>query len=330
MHEKYIQRCFQLAQFGEGYVSPNPLVGSVLVYNDTIIGEGYHHQFGEAHAEVNCINSVSSQHKDLIAQSTLYVNLEPCSHHGKTPPCVDLIIKNGIKKVVISNKDTHELVAGKGIEMLRTNNIEVIDNVLEKEGWNLNRAFFISNKNKRPFIILKWAESLDGYIGKANERVQISGKMSQIMAHQLRKKVDAILVGKKTILCDNPSLTTRFVKGKNPKRIIWSNTWNEDKKLFSVFDNEAETIVTGELQLFSMNDILQYLYQQKNGILLVEGGSQTLSYFIEHGIWDEAIVFVSKSKHIGEGILAPKIARKYLEKSEQNTADFIHYFLNKN
>lgn len=328
MHEKYIKRCFYLAQLGEGYVSPNPMVGGVLVYNDEIIGEGYHKQFGEAHAEVNCINSVAENHKKNIEHSTLYINLEPCNHYGKTPPCTDLILKHKIKNVVISNIDNHDLVAGKGIQKLLDNGVNVIHGILKEQGELLNKRFFISNKLQRPYIILKWAESKDGFIGKENERIQISGETSQIIAHQLRKLSDAILVGKNTVLSDNPSLTTRLVTGKNPDRIIWSNSWNEIHSNFKIFDTQAKTYITKDFKLNTMTEILKKIYALNYGILLIEGGAKTINYFIENNLWNEAIVFQSKNKMLLNGISAPIISGKYIDSRTENNSDFILQYSN--
>lgn len=317
-----------MAQLGEGYVSPNPMVGSVLEYNDEIIGEGYHKQFGEAHAEVNCINSVAENQKKNIEHSTLYINLEPCNHYGKTPPCTDLILKHKIKNVVISNIDNHDLVAGKGIQKLLDNGVNVIHGILNEQGKLLNKYFFISNKLQRPYIILKWAESKDGFIGKENERIQISGETSQIIAHQLRKKCDAILVGKNTVLSDNPSLTTRLVIGKNPARIIWSNSWNEIHSNFKIFDAQAKTYITKDFKLNTMSEILKKIYELNYGILLIEGGAKTLNYFIENELWNEAIVFQSKNKMLFNGISAPIISGKYIDRRTENNSDFILQFSN--
>ena len=212
--EKYISRCLQLAKLGAGNVAPNPMVGAVLVHNHIIIGEGYHKQFGEAHAEVNCINSVIAEQKSLIEKSTMFVSLEPCSHFGKTPPCSNLIIQQKIKKVVIGCRDIYEEVDGKGIERLRNAGVEVVTGILENESKELNKRFFTFHQQKRPYIILKWVQSANGKIGSENERIFISNNYSNRLVHKWRSEEAAILVGKNTVLIDDPALTTRLWKGK--------------------------------------------------------------------------------------------------------------------
>jgi len=209
-HKTYMLRCLQLAKLGQGYVAPNPMVGAVIVYNDSIIGEGYHQKYGEPHAEVNAINSV--ENKSLLKESTIYVSLEPCAHFGKTPPCANLIVKHQFKKVVIGSRDPHSKVDGKGVLILKENNIEVVSGILKKECDELNKRFFTFHKKKRPFVVLKWAETQNRTIdngGNKDEVTWISCPESQVIVHQLRKENQAILVGRKTIENDNPSLTLR-------------------------------------------------------------------------------------------------------------------------
>ena len=220
--EKYMARCLQLAQSGGGYVSPNPMVGAVIVCNDRIIGEGYHRHIGEAHAEPNAIYSVNN--KELLSQSTLYVNLEPCSHYGKTPPCADLIVKKRIKKVVIGTLDPNPKVSGRGAEILRDAGIEVIVGVLEKECHTLNRRFFTFQINKRPYILLKWAQTRDGFIDHCRsdnsiQALKISNSITQLLTHKMRSENMAIMVSTNTVLLDNPSLTLRYWFGKSPLRV---------------------------------------------------------------------------------------------------------------
>ncbi|MDQ6845236.1 MAG: bifunctional diaminohydroxyphosphoribosylaminopyrimidine deaminase/5-amino-6-(5-phosphoribosylamino)uracil reductase RibD, partial [Bacteroidota bacterium] len=241
--EQYITRCLQLAKLGEGNVAPNPMVGSVLVFENKIIGEGYHQKYGKAHAEVNCINSVDEKNKYLIAKSVLYVSLEPCSHFGKTPPCADLIIENKIPKVVIGCKDVFNQVAGRGIQKLKQAGIEVISDCLEKECIDLNKRFFTFHEKFRPYIILKWAQSANGKIGGTEKkRIIISNDYSNRLVHKWRSEEAAILIGTNTAIEDDPFLTTRLWQGKNPVRIVI------DKKLqlpvtLNIFNTEAKTII---------------------------------------------------------------------------------------
>jgi diaminohydroxyphosphoribosylaminopyrimidine deaminase/5-amino-6-(5-phosphoribosylamino)uracil reductase len=223
-HEKYMQRCLQLAQLGAGMVSPNPMVGAVIVYNGKIIGEGYHQKYGEAHAEVNAINQVLAKyenHAELLAQATIYVSLEPCAHHGKTPPCADLIIKHHIPQVVVGCRDPFVQVDGKGIEKLQQAGAEVIVSVLETKCRELNKRFFTRVQKHRPYIILKWAQTQDGYFAPADKcQYWITGPEARKLVHKWRSQEDAILAGKNTIAIDNPQLNTRYGFGKSPKRVI--------------------------------------------------------------------------------------------------------------
>lgn len=316
----FMQRTFDLAQKGLGQVSPNPLVGCAIVKDGKIVAEGYHQKFGEAHAEVNAINNLPAgiDPKDC----TLYVNLEPCCHHGKTPPCCDLIIKKGFKKVVVCNVDPNPLVAGIGIEKLKQAGIEVVTDVCKEKGRYLNRRFFTFHEKKRPYIILKWAQTADGYISKwplpGNKMDnRISGEESQKIVHQMRATEDAILVGKNTVLNDDPFLTTRLVEGRNPVRIII--TGKEIPSSFNIFNSDARIVVFNPLRnevkdhvsyvkLSAGNaipQILQTLYKMGIASVLIEGGLYTLSCFIGAGLWDEEHVFINPALHFGDGIKAP-------------------------
>src|ERR1051326_7252758 len=239
-HEKYMKRCLELAEKGFGKVAPNPMVGSVIVCDNKIIGEGHHKKFGEAHAEVNAINSVKD--KSLLKKSTLYVNLEPCSHFGKTAPCADLIIRYKIKYVVIGSIDTNPLVAGRGIQKLVSVGIDVMVGILEDECKELNKRFFTFYEKKQPYIILKWAETADGFIGIKNERLKITTEKANKVVHQWRSEEQVIMVGTNTALCDNPKLTTRLVKGKNPLRVVVDEKLNIPYK-FHLLDKKIPTIV---------------------------------------------------------------------------------------
>jgi len=337
--EKYMSRCIQLAKLGEGNVAPNPMVGAVLVFENKIIGEGYHQKFGEAHAEVNCINSVDEKSKSLIGKSTIYVSLEPCAHHGKTPPCTDLIIKNKIKKVVIGSQDIYKEVAGKGIEKLRNAGVEVITGILENECHDLNKRFFTFHQKQRPYVILKWAQSANGKIGSDNERIFISNDHSNRIAHKWRSEEAAILVGTNTALKDDPSLTTRLWKGKNPVRIVIDKELKLPLSL-KIFDDEAPTTIynckknSSEKNLhfikldnpFFLKEMLHSLYENNIQSILVEGGAKTLQSFIDTGLWDEARIITNEKMVIESGINAPDMKSFSLLKREKCLSDTISYF----
>ncbi len=324
--EKYISRCLQLARNGICNTAPNPMVGAVIVYNDTIIGEGYHIRCGEAHAEVNAIRSVKDE--KLLKESTIYVSLEPCSHYGKTPPCADLIIEKGIPKVVIGCMDPFSLVAGKGIEKLRQAGIEVTVGILEEECRHLIRRFITFNTFKRPYITLKWAESADGFIDinrTGGKPVILSNELTGMLVHKKRAEHDAILVGRHTALLDNPSLSTRNWYGKNPIRLVIDKDLSLPKNL-ELFNGKARTLVFTQKSAKQENELTEYisldftkdilpqimniLYQNKIQSLLVEGGSILLQSFIDSGLWDEA--YIEKAPiHLNDGVQAPLIQKKY-------------------
>jgi diaminohydroxyphosphoribosylaminopyrimidine deaminase / 5-amino-6-(5-phosphoribosylamino)uracil reductase len=325
--ELFMQRAFDLALLGVGHVSPNPRVGCVIVHDGKIIGEGWHQKYGEAHAEVKAINSV--QDKLLLRQSTVYVNLEPCSHFGKTPPCADLLIQHQVKKVVIANPDTNPLVGGEGIKKLHAAGIEVATGILEKQGSELNKRFFIFVKKQRPYIILKWAQTADGFVAQSNyESKWISNEYSRQLAHQWRSEEDAVLVGTRTAAHDNPTLNVREWTGRNPVRIVIDRFLRLSEKL-NLFDGTQKTICYNvlkheEYSSFSMiridekdfiNHVAADLYKQKIQSVIIEGGAQTLQLFIDAGLWDEARVFTS-IRRFDKGIPAP-IIRGNLQ-SEQN------------
>jgi diaminohydroxyphosphoribosylaminopyrimidine deaminase / 5-amino-6-(5-phosphoribosylamino)uracil reductase len=324
-HEVFMQRCIELAKLGEENVSPNPMVGAVLVYKNKIIGEGFHKNFGEAHAEVNAIKSVCE--KELISKSTLYVSLEPCSHFGKTPPCSDLIVENNIKKVVIGCRDIFSLVNGKGIEHLKNAGVDVIEGVLEAECKELNKIFFSFHKKKRPFITLKWAETKDAYIGKNKiPNFKISNDLSNILAHKLRCKNMAIVVGTNTALIDNPKLNSRKWYGKSPIRIVFDfdGKLNSTLNIFSMDENylvitsQKSEINFPNKNIVRINDtknpfpeLMSYLFNKGINSILVEGGAKLLQSFIDTDLWDEAIQIKSEN-FSGDGIKAPILNyRKY-------------------
>lgn len=300
-----MRRCFELARLGESYVAPNPMVGAVLVYEDTIIGEGYHQRYGEAHAEVNCLNSVKEENKHLIAKSTLYVSLEPCAHFGKTPPCADLIIKHKIPKVVISVQDTFHEVNGKGIERLRANNVEVITGILEEEGKELIKQFLFYHQYKRPYVTLKFAQTKDGFLGIKDQELKISNEVSKRYVHQLRAAHQAILVGKNTVLADNPELSVRHWKGKNPVRIILGNA-NDIPTDFNIFNNTAATVLllAENKQPLTIDEILTQLYNKNIISVLVEGGADVLQQFIESNLWNECHIITSDKNLIQHSALS--------------------------
>lgn len=295
-----MHRCFELAKKGESYVAPNPMVGAVLVHNDIIIGEGYHECYGEAHAEVNCLKSVAEENKHLITDSTLYVSLEPCAHHGKTPPCVDLIIKHKIPKVVIAVQDNFDLVNGKGIQKLKENKIEVITGILEEEGKELIKHFLHFHQYKKPYVTLKFAQTKDGFIGIKHFEIKISNELSKRYTHQLRSQHQSILVGKNTVLIDNPELNVRYWKGKNPVRIILGNE-SDIPKDYHIFNNKAETIFlsTVDGRQLTVGEILQGLYSKNIISVFVEGGADVLQQFIESKLWNEAVI-INSNTNIGE------------------------------
>ena len=333
----HMQRALLLARLGAGSVSPNPMVGCVIVYDGKIIGEGWHRKYGEGHAEVNAINSVED--KSLLSESEVYVTLEPCSHYGKTPPCADLLIKHQVKKVIVCNHDPNPLVAGKGIEKLRQAGIEVEMGILEAKGRKVNKRFFTFIEKKRPYIILKWAESADGFIAKINyEAVQISNLLSRRFVHKIRAEEDAIMVGTNTAQYDNPKLDTRFWTGKNAIRIVIDKDLSLPKNL-NIFDNSQETICYNLLENKALNNniwvkfeenhsfekfIIQDLYQRKIQSVIIEGGTILLQSFINSGLWDEAIVLKSK-KILGEGINAPKL-NKTEHSREDLAGDSVIYY----
>ncbi len=322
--EKYIWRCLQLAKLGESYVSPNPMVGAVLEYNGNIIGEGYHRRFGEPHAEPNAINSVID--KELISKSTLYVNLEPCSYFGKTPPCADLIVRSGIKKVVIGTQDPNPKVSGKGIQILKNAGIEVITGVLENECRELNKRFFAFQEKKRPFIMLKWAQTLDGFID-ANRKdpkilpLQISNAITRQLTHKIRSENQSILIGSNTVLLDNPSLTVRNWSGKSPVRIVLNRQGNIPDD-YHVLDNQIQTLIftshnkpsTQKVEYikfdFEKEDlkmVIEKIYERNIHSILVEGGAKLLNSFLNLGLWDEANVEIS-NQILKTGVVAPVLS----------------------
>jgi diaminohydroxyphosphoribosylaminopyrimidine deaminase/5-amino-6-(5-phosphoribosylamino)uracil reductase len=329
-HEKYMQRCIQLAVLGAGNVSPNPMVGAVIVHQDKIIGEGYHHSYGQAHAEVNAVDQVLASYinaKDLLNESIIYVSLEPCAHYGKTPPCAELIIKYGIPHVVIGCRDPYAQINGKGIEKLQDAGIQVTTGVLENECLALNKRFFTRVQLQRPYIILKWAQTANGYFAPADDsQFWITGLESRKLVHQWRSEEDAILVGKHTARIDNPQLNVRYNTGKSPKRVVIDRNLELDAGLH-LFDNSVDTFVFNAIKTdvqektkyialedfdrFVPQYILFQLYLQDVQSLIIEGGAQTINSFIEAGLWDEARIFTGQ-KLLLQGIKAPVCFGKHI------------------
>jgi diaminohydroxyphosphoribosylaminopyrimidine deaminase/5-amino-6-(5-phosphoribosylamino)uracil reductase len=320
IHEKYIKRCIEIAKNGLGSTRPNPMVGSVIVHNNSIVGEGFTSPFGGNHAEVNAINAVAD--KDILKASTLYVTLEPCSHFGKTPPCSDLIIKYGIPHVVVGTVDDNSLVAGKGIEKLRNAGCQVTVGVLEKECKEHHKRFFTFHNKKRPYIILKWAETQDGFIApetkKDQKPVWISNEYSRQLTHKWRAEEQAILVGTNTVLHDNPNLTVRDWTGQNPTRIVIDKDLRLPKHL-SVFNSDAQTIIISKKDMDFSNhlakNICDILYKNHINSVIVEGGKRLLQTFIDENLWDEARIFTGNCL-FKKGIEAPKLNGKLI--SEEN------------
>ncbi len=309
IHELYIKRCIEIAKNGLGTTAPNPMVGSVIVYQNKIIGEGYTQPYGNAHAEVIAIRSVKD--KKLLTKATLYVTLEPCSHFGKTPPCCDLIVKHKIPNIIIGTIDTHSKVAGKGIEKLKANNCNVIVGVLEDQCKAHHKRFFTFHNKKRPYIILKWAETSSGFIAPKQQDQQcpvwISNPISRQLVHKWRAEEQAILVGTTTVLKDNPALTTRDWKGKNPVRVVIDKSKVLPKKL-TVFNNAAPTVILTKDNInFNTNTVQQIcniLFEANMTSFIVEGGAKTLQRFIDENLWDEARVCIGRTE-IKDGIKAP-------------------------
>ena len=338
-HEYFIARCIELAKNGFGTTYPNPMVGSVIVYDGQIIGEGWHRKAGEAHAEVNAIRSVKDP--SVLDKATIYVSLEPCSNFGKTPPCCDLIIENKIPNVVIGTVDSNIKVAGNGIKRLKEAGANVIVGILEKECHELNQRFFTFHEKKRPYIILKWAQTQDGFIAplekKEQKPVWITNPYSRQLVHKWRAEEQAILVGTQTVIDDNPQLNARDWNGNNPIRIVIDQN-NRIPKTAHVFDNQVKTIVFSKnnAMLASENiiyesidfqqniaqQILERLYQHQIQSIIIEGGAQTLQTFIDANLWDEARVFIGNSQ-FGNGIKAPILNTAQSKKEKIGTDELL-------
>ncbi|WP_342644305.1 bifunctional diaminohydroxyphosphoribosylaminopyrimidine deaminase/5-amino-6-(5-phosphoribosylamino)uracil reductase RibD [Mucilaginibacter sp. CSA2-8R] len=323
-HQIYMQRCIELARLGAGKVSPNPMVGAVIIFQDKLIGEGYHQQYGKAHAEVNAINDVlekfGTKAADLLKQSAIYVSLEPCAHYGKTPPCADLIIKHQIPEVFVGCRDPFNQVNGKGIEKLQQAGIKVSVGILEEACLNLNKRFFTRVQKQRPYIILKWAQTANAYFAPADgSQYWITGPEAKTLVHQWRTEEDAILVGKNTALVDNPQLNARLWPGKSPKRIVIDRNLELpvhlhlfDKSVETLIFNAFKTDIQDNIKYIALEDfdrfvpqyIMFQLYLQDIQSVIIEGGAHTLNSFIEANLWDEARIFTGQSL-MPDGIKAP-------------------------
>ena len=345
-----MQRCLELARLGAGRVSPNPMVGAVLVYEDRIIGEGYHQLYGKAHAEVNCINSVTAEDAPLIPRSTIYVSLEPCAHHGKTPPCADLILAMKIPRVVIGCRDPFPQVNGKGIEKLLAAGVEVTLGVLEKECIALNKRFFTFNTKHRPYIVLKWAQSVNGMITgtpapvpdapMARPRTRISNGITNRLVHKWRSEEASILVGTNTAANDDPALTARLWAGPDPIRLVIDKDLRLPHTL-QLFDNKVKTIVfnnhkhtdEGLLQYYQLSpdtstihQLILALHHLKIQSVLVEGGARLLQSFIDEDYWDEARIITNQELDLPNGLPAPQLQHARLVSHESILTDTIRYY----
>jgi len=328
---KFMRRCLELASKAEGLTYPNPMVGSVVVHDNMIIGEGFHLKAGERHAEVNAITSVSDNAK--LRSSTLYVNLEPCSHYGKTPPCSDFIISNAIPRVVVGTVDTSEKASGEGLARLRNAGCEVVAGVVEEECRRLNRRFFTFHEKRRPYITLKWAQSTDGYLDMLRSEdhdvipTWITGKPERVLVHKWRASEQAILVGAGTVKADNPKLNVREWKGNHPVRLVLSSSGSINKKsavneadgkviVFTHKDSNIANAVTVKLNVDepSSLQIAEYLFKSNIQSLFIEGGAKVLSHFISTGLWDEARIFTGENNFKG-GVKAPQIQSKMLSRT---------------
>jgi diaminohydroxyphosphoribosylaminopyrimidine deaminase/5-amino-6-(5-phosphoribosylamino)uracil reductase len=305
---KYMRRALQLARNGAGEVSPNPMVGAVVVAHDRVIGEGWHRRFGQPHAEVNAINSIAECDVALLKESTVYVTLEPCSHYGKTPPCADLLISKGVQRVVVGCLDPFEKVSGRGVSKLRDAGIEVTEGVLKEECELLNRRFMTAHRSHRPYVQLKWAQSCDGFIAKCSETggyepVKLSTPISLVWMHRERSLADAIMVGTNTVICDNPRLDVRYWAGHNPIKISFNRTDRLPKS--SKLAQDSDSIIINDNR--SLDNLIEGLYHD-HGItsVMVEGGSKLLESFITQGLWNELRIEISPLL-LHRGIKAPHL-----------------------
>jgi len=341
IHSGYMHRCLQLAKLGSGYVAPNPLVGALLVYENRIIGEGYHEMYGGPHAEVNCIASVKAEDQKYIASATLYVSLEPCAHFGKTPPCSNLIIEHKIPKVVIGCRDPFPMVNGKGIEQLENAGIEVIVGVEEETCKQLNKRFFTFHQLKRPFVVLKWAQSSNLKINAFGiDRLFITNDFSNRLVHKWRSEEASIMVGTNTALADNPALTTRLWSGRHPVRIVVDMDLRLPHDLI-LFNRKFQTIVFNTIKnedednlLFYKvsadkslaNQMMEAMYKLKLQSVIIEGGSKLLQHFIDERLWDQICTITNNGLVVNEGLSAPELPMVKKEKEFHLLTDTISIY----
>lgn len=341
--ELFMQRCLQLAQLGAGRVAPNPMVGAVLVHQGRIIGEGYHRLYGQAHAEVDCVQRVAPEDQPLISRATMYVSLEPCAHHGKTPPCADMIVAQGIPQVVIGCTDTFSEVSGKGIEKLQKAGIQVKVGMLERASRELNRRFFTFHEKKRPYIVLKWAQSAAGFMATLNgEPIRLSNAYSDRLVHRWRNEEMAILVGTNTVMADNPQLTNRLWNGKSPVRLVIDRELKTPRH-YHLWDGSAPTLfftekasgTDGQAETVQLDfrqpllpQLMERLYERNITSVLVEGGAYVLQRFIEEGLWDEARVISGTTAMLPEGQKAPVLPQALLIDETTLEGDRISYYRN--
>jgi diaminohydroxyphosphoribosylaminopyrimidine deaminase/5-amino-6-(5-phosphoribosylamino)uracil reductase len=335
----FMQRAMDLALNGLGQVSPNPLVGCVIVHKGIILAEGWHEKYGGPHAEVMALGRMADE--SLFSECDVYVNLEPCAHFGKTPPCADLLIEKKVGRVIIANKDPNPLVAGQGILKLRDAGIEVVEDVLWFEGRHLNRRFFTSLEKERPYIILKWAQTADGFIARPDGSSKwISNELSRALVHKWRTEEDAVLVGTRTAEIDNPRLTVRNWTGRNPLRVVFDRFGNLPESLH-LFDGEAKTLlyslVAGKShkhyehiripEPFELHDILKDLLSKKIQSIIIEGGASTLNLFIKNKLWDEARIFTA-SHTFKKGLNGPQLPVNFIKETLQIETDILDIYLN--
>lgn len=343
LHEQYMHRCLTLAAQGLGFTAPNPMVGAVLVHNGRVIGEGYHQEYGQPHAEVNCINSVVTEDHGLLPESVLYVSLEPCAHFGKTPPCADLIIRKKIPRVVIGCRDPFEQVNGKGIEKLEAAGIDVVCGVLEKECIELNKRFFVFHTQCRPYIILKWAQTINGKIGSGTiDRLMITNLETNRKVHRWRSEEASVLVGTQTALFDDPSLDNRLWTGNSPVRMVIDLSLRLPQAL-KIYNQQQHTVIfnlqndetVGNLRYYRFENETEIIpqlfaacYELKLQSILVEGGTRLLQSFIDSGNWDEARVITNDHMTVETGVNAPVLPELEAYASEKIISDTIRYYKN--
>ncbi len=350
LYQQYMWRCLELAKRGVGLVAPNPMVGAVLVHENRVIGEGWHQKYGGPHAEPNCIADAEEKgFKELISSSTMYVSLEPCAHFGKTPPCADLIVRHRIHHLVVATRDPFEAVNGKGIEKLEAAGVKVICGVLEKEARELNKRFFIFLEKKRPYIILKWAQTKDGIIGSGKNRLLVSNEFTNKLVHRWRTEEAAIMIGANTAAQDDPLLTNRYWPGPSPIRIVVDPSLRLDSKL-RIFNGESPLIVLNErkdsflgkmdkkleavnhfkLDTSNTREICDALHQLKVQSLIVEGGAKLLQSFIDAGSWDEARIITATGEAIktAEPVMAPRLSPAQKTREEEIESDLLECYEN--